>query len=147
MEIKLTAKNSLIAVAAVILFVIIRIATISSSEDPDLEKAVRDVLWSTYSGVHLSKEIEAIRQSGNFDEVEALTKKSSSEAIDIIKISRSEPILSFSTNQKVIVKVRYYFPGDQEARTDYMKFTHGSLVNVWSYQYSSSAYAYYMNFY
>jgi len=145
MDVKLNFKASIIVLVLIIAVLGIRMATLSTSHEPLLEKAVRDVLWSTYSGIHLGPEINRIRKDSDYDSVDALTKKASPMAISIEQISRSEPLMTLSSNKKVIVRVRYRFPGDTSTQTEYMEFKHGSLVDVWSYNYEVSAISYYLN--
>jgi len=147
MEVKLNFKASMLVIVLLIVGLGVRIISFSASHDPVLEKAVRDVLWSTYSGVHLSAEISRIREDQDYDSVEALTKKSSPLAISIEKISRSQPLMASSSNQKVVVRVHYRFPDDTSTRIEYMEFKHGGLLDVWSYNYDVSVVSYYLNFF
>lgn len=146
MEAKLNFKVSLSVLAIIVILFGFRVVSNSASNDPLLEKAVREVLWSSYSGIQLSAEIEKIREEGDYDKVNALTQKASPDAIFIEQISRSEPLMSASSNQIVIVRVRYRLPGDTSTRTEYMEFKHGSLIDAWSYHYTVSAISYYLNF-
>jgi len=147
MEVKLNFKASILVIVFLVVGLGIRIASFSASHDPLLEKAVRDVLWSTYSGIHLSAEINKIRKDQDYDSVDALTKKSSPQAISIEQISRSEPLMTSSSNQRVVVRVRYRFPDDTSTRIEYMEFKHGGLLDVWSYNYDVSVISYYLNFF
>jgi len=147
MEAKLNFKASIVVMVFIFVGLGVRMATYSASSDPLLEKAVRDVIWSTYSGIHLSSEIDKIREERDYENIEALTKKSTPKAISIEQISRSEPLLALSSSQIVIIRVRYRFPGESSTRTEYMEFKHGNLVDVWSYNYEVSAISYYLNFF
>ena len=130
-----------------IIGIIIRFFTLADSTDATLEKKVRGELWSTYSGHHLGPEINRIQKEQDFDSVGSLVKNASPDAITIEQISRSEPLMSWSSNQEVIVRVRYRFPGNTNTQTEYMLFEHGGLLNSWSYRHDTSAIAFYLNFF
>ncbi len=147
MEVKLNFKASILVIVILVVGLGVRLASFSASSDPVLEKAVRDVLWSTYSGTHLSAEINEIRKAQDYDSVDSLINKASPQAILIEKISRSQPLMSSSSNQKVIVRVSYRFPDDTSSRIEYMEFKHGGLIDAWSYHYEVSVISYYMNFF
>ena len=142
----ISGKGAIVVGLFVIIAVVIRFATFTDSQDVVLEKAVRGVLWSTYSGIHLGPEINEIRKGGDYSSVDTLLEKASPDAISIEQISRSEPLLSWSANQKVIVRVHYRFPDDIETQTEYMLFNHGA-ISAWVYRHDTSAAAYYLNFY
>lgn len=146
-EFQFSGKAVIAVGILVIVGIAIRFFTFVDSADATLEQKVRDVLWSTYSGIHLGPEINQIREKGEFEKVPALLKKASPDAITIEQISRSEPLMSWSSNQVVIVRVRYRFPEETETQTDYMRFEHGSLLDSWSYRYGTSAASYYLNFF
>ena len=124
----------------------IRFFTFTNSTDATLEQKVRDVLWSTYSGIHLGPEINEIREKGAYGNVPALLEKTSPAAIIIEQISRSEPLLSLSTSQDVIVRVYYRFPNETTTQIEYMRFNHSKIAG-WVYQYDTSVIAYYLNFF
>jgi hypothetical protein len=124
-----------------------RFFSFADSTDATLEQKVRNELWSTFSGHHLGPEINRIRKEKDYDSVGSLLEKSSPEAITIEQISRSEPLMSWSSNQEVIVRVKFLFPGDTETRTEYMLFEHGGILQSWSYRYDTTAFAYYSNFF
>ena len=124
-----------------------RFFTFADSTDATLEQKVRDVLWSTYSGLHLGPEINEIQKERDYSKVADLLKKASPDAITIEQISRSEPLISWSSNQEVIIRVYYRFPEETQIRTEYMLFEHGGLLDSWSYRYDTSAMAYYLNFF
>ena len=146
-EFQFSGKAAIAVGIFLIVGIVIRFSTFVDSTDATLEQKVRDVLWSTYSGIHLGPEINQIREKGDYDNVSALLKKASPDAIIIEQISRSEPLMSWSSNQVVIVRVRYRFPEDTETQTEYMRFEHGSMLNSWSYRYDTSAASYYLNFF
>jgi len=139
-------KAAIIAGLLLITALVLRSATFADMHDAALEKAVRDVLWTAYSGIHLGPGIDEIRKKGDYSGADTLLKDASPDAIRIERISRSEPLMSWSSNRKVIVRVRYRFPDDTRTRTEYMVFAHGAFGD-WIYQDDSSAFAYYLNFF
>lgn len=142
---ELSGKAALLAGVVLVVVIGVRLATFADSGDPELEEAVRAELWSTYSGM-LGVEINQIREEKDYDSVGSLLERASPDAILIEKISRSEPVMSWASKQKVIVRVRFRFPEDTESRTEYMKFDHG-MFGGWSYRYDTSAVAFYTNFF
>ena len=146
-EFQFSGKAAIAAGVLLIVGIAIRFFTFVDSTDATLEQKVRDVLWSTYSGIHLGPEINTIQGERDYSKAPALLKKASPDAISIEQISRSEPLMSWSANQVVIVRVRYRFPEDTETQTEYMEFGHGSMLNSWSYTYNTSAVSYYLNFF
>ena len=139
-------KAAIVAGLLLITALVIRSAIFADVHDAALEKAVRDVLWIDYSGIHLGPGIDEIRKKGDYRGADILQKDASPDVIHIERISRSEPLLALSSNQEVVVRVRYRFPGDNRTRTGYMEFEHGASGD-WVYQDDSSAFTYYLNFF
>jgi len=132
--------------AILIICVVVRVATFTDSHDPDLEKAVRAELWLRY-GSQLDTEINKIRTERDYESVPFLLEKASPDAITIERISRSEPLLSWSSRQSVIVRVHYRFPDDPETQMEYMRFNHG-MVGGWRYSpEGATALSFYLNFF
>lgn len=147
MQAKVQLKGSIFILLIVLVALGVRVSLFADSRDPALHEAVRSVIWSAYSGTSLNAEISAMRDSGDFDNVDDLMAKATPDVIDIVQISRSQPLFSQSTNQKVVVRVRYHLPESTERQTRYMKFMRGSLGNVWRYENDSSVVSYYLNFF
>ena len=139
-------KAVIAAVLLLITILAIRSAIFADVHDTALEKAVRDVLWIDYSGIHLGPGIDEIRKKGDYPGADTLQKDASPDVIRIERIGRSEPLLAWSSNREVIVRVRYRFPGDTGTRTGYMEFEHGASGD-WVYQDDTSAFTYYLNFF
>lgn len=145
-EIQITGKAAVVAILLVIALVAVRIITFTDSQDAGLEEAVRAELWLRYGG-QLGTEIEEIREKADYGGVPALLDKASPEAITIERISRSEPLLSWSSNQKVVVRVHYRYPDDTETRKEYMKFRHG-MIGGWRYSPEGvTGVSFYLNFF
>jgi hypothetical protein len=144
---QITGKAAVtVGLILIVVLVAIRMVTLSDSHDATLEKAVRSELWLRY-GDRLGTEINKIRTEGDYGSVPSLLDKASPDAISIERISRSEPLMSWSANQKVIVLVHYRFPDDTETQMEYMRFEHGSMLDVWRYTYDVSVVSYYLNFF
>lgn len=146
-EVQLSGKVGIGIVILIILGIALRFLTITDSTDAKLNQKVREELWSTYSGLHLGPEINRIKEEQDYDNVDSLLKKASKDAITIEKIDRSEQLLSWSSNQKVIVRVYYRFPEEAKTQVEYMYFEHGALLNTWSFRYNTSALAFYLNYF
>ena len=72
-----------------------------------------------------------------------------STKINIESVQTSFPLFDFTTRKEVVVKDRYSLDdadGNRKKRTNYYLFDHGSLGNVWSYKWDTSALKYYLNF-
>jgi hypothetical protein len=140
--IKFNGISGIIALVAVIGFVLFRIATMGNNTDPDLEKAVRQELLSDSAGasVETLKAMWKNRTLGK-DSI----KKLDPFNIDILKLSSSQPLFSTSSNERVIVYVKYMIPSRSEPMERYMEFTHYALGNRWRYNYDTSNISYYFN--
>ena len=76
-------------------------------------------------------------------------KSITSTKINIESVQTSFPLFDFTTRKEVVVKDRYSLDdadGNRKKRTNYYLFDHGSLGNVWSYKWDTSALKYYLNF-
>jgi len=144
-KIQIGGKAAVVLGVLVIFGVILRLVTFADSADIELEKDVRAQLWMNY-GDQLGKEIAKIRTEGDYGSVPSLLEKANPEAIIIDQISRSEPLLSWASSQEVIIRVRYRFPDDTKTQTEYMRFNHSTIAG-WVYQYDSTVFAYYLNFF
>ena len=144
-NVQITGTAAVVVGLLLIVGIAIRVVAFSDSNDPTLEKAVRAQLWLTYGGI-LGTEISEIREKADYGSVPALLAKASPDAITVEKLSRSEPLMEWDSNQEVVVRVHYRFPGDTETKTEYMKFKHGP-VSGWSYNYDTTAISYYLNFF
>lgn len=64
-------------------------------------------------------------------------------------VEASSPPLDFSTPKEVVVKVTYSLNdsnGTIKTETVYYLYNHGSIGNIWSYQYKTGKIRYYLNF-
>ncbi|OOZ39881.1 hypothetical protein BOW53_09760 [Solemya pervernicosa gill symbiont] len=130
----------LVGVVALII-IGIRLASMGGNSDPELEEAVRQELWSDHAGGMVSQ-LRQKFESGSMAKGDV--EKVGAEAISILKIGTSKPLLSMSTNERVIVFVRYMVPDDDNVHEKYMEFTNATLGG-WRYRYRSSVISYYLN--
>ena len=144
-KVQIGGKAAALIIVLVIVGALVRLATFVESTDTELAKDVRAQLWLLY-GDRLGKEVSDIRAKGTYGNVSSLLEKANPRAISIEQISRSEPLLSWSSSQKVIVRVRYRFPEDTRTQTEYMYFKHNSIAG-WAYQHDTTVVVYYVNFF
>jgi len=73
-----------------------------------------------------------------------------STKIHIESVQTSYPLFTLSNRKKVVVKVGYSMAdnsGAAEKGTVYYLYDHSSIGNYWSYQYETSSWHYYLNFF
>lgn len=121
-----------------------RLAAMAGGAPAELEQAVRSELWSEQSG-RLADQAKGILERGAFAEVPAMIEGASPQSITIERISRSAPLLSAASNERVVVKVAFRLPGEGKQRVRYMDFQHGRVGDTWRYRYDTSALSYYLN--
>lgn len=140
-QFELSGKSGVFALIAVVLFVGFRFYSFDKNTDPDLKAEVMTELRNEMGGA-LQKRMN---QSVDESDLKELTDMADSDRITIYSIYVSKPILSFSSNQKAIVKVDFRLPQGSR-QTKYYEFKHG-LIGGWNYRYQSNSYAYYSNFF
>jgi hypothetical protein len=140
--IKFNGVTALIALVAVIGFVLFRIATMGSNTDPDLEKLVRQELLSNSA----TASVEALKDMWKNKTLETgSVKKLDPFNIQLLELNSSQPLLSASSSERVIVYVKFLIPSSSEPMERYMDFTHHQAGNRWRYNYDSSVVSYYFN--
>lgn len=142
-EFHVGGKGTAMVFVLVIITMMLRVFSLSDSDDAQLQQKVRQQLWLSYA-TELGQEIEAARQSGNFDRINELLAKSSADAIAIEKVAVSEPLLSWSSSENVIIEVTYRLPDESVSQTRYMRFNHSAAAG-WNYRFNSNAFSYYTN--
>lgn len=141
-EIKFNGIAGIIALFGIIGFVLLRLATLGGNSDPDLESAVRQELLSDSAtgSVEMLKSMwkNKTLESGSVDKLNPFN-------IEIIELSSSQPLMSGSSRERVIVYVKYFIPTESEPLERYMEFTHYMVGNRWRYNYDTSVISYYFN--
>ena len=144
MQFEFSGRNGVIALVAVVAIVVLRIATLGETSDPELMAAIRAELMNDLGGA-LGQAIEDLEDVRDAAAVETLLEHSDADAITIYSASVSKPVLSFASDAYAIVRVEYALPAASR-KTEYWKFRHGTLGG-WRYQYESGAVSYYLNFF
>ena len=149
MQIKLGGWQAAVAIIVVIAVVIIRLATLNDRRnDEDLMRALELQLLTEY----FPDDVESLKEayeSGDEDEIAAAAQSVTTTELTILSARTSAPLLSFSTNEKVIIKVAYSLDdafGNREKGTKYYCYRHGAIGNIWQYRYTSNPAGYYLNF-
>lgn len=151
-EVKFQLKgwHALIAIPIIIIVVIIRLATFDDlSTNEALMNDLRLRLTSEYFPDDVEK-LKEVMKTGSKDEISKVANSITSTKLNFESIKGSSPLLSFSSNQNVIVKVTYSVTDDTTTRdkaTVYYYYKHGSVVNTWQYQNYSNSIGYYLNFF
>jgi hypothetical protein len=93
--------------------------------------------------------LKSVYEAGDMDAVARAVKSITSSKINIESVQTSYPLFDFTKDKEVVVKVMYSLDdayGKREKGTNYYRFDHGSLGNVWRYKYKTGALSYYLNF-
>ena len=144
----LTGWKAIVFLILLVGFLGYRVTSYSDrTDDKQLVEEVEGVLMS----IHYPRLYEKVRdaymndKSGKTDAVKtALSTKMNIETLQV-----SYPLFQFQSNKKVVVKVCYSMDDDSgtsEKGTVYYLFHHSSLMDHWSYQYTTTAVSYYLNF-
>ncbi len=139
--IELSGKSGLAAVFVVLAFVGFRFMTFDKNTDPKLREAVMAELRNELGGALQRK----LNESDADRDYEELSELADADNITIYSIYVSEPVLSYSNNQKAILKVTFRLPGASK-ETRYYQFSH-SLIGGWQYETTALSYQYYSNFF
>jgi hypothetical protein len=136
------------AIVVLIGFVIVRLATFSDKRgDADLLQELEFQLMTEYFPDDVAN-LEEVYESGDEEELDEAVESITSTELTIISVQTSSPLLSFKSNEKVIVKVVYSLDDAYDNRqkgTKYYRFQHGALGNTWRYRYNASIASYYLN--
>ncbi len=140
-QIELTGKTGLFALVLILGFVGFKLLSFDRNTDPELRDAVMVQLRNEL-GASANFEKNYLNEAEDYEESD---EGSDPFGISIYSIYVSKPLLNYSSNQKAIVKVHFSLPG-KSREVAYYQFR-DSLIGGWSYDYPSTAYAYYSNFY
>ncbi|NIB39932.1 hypothetical protein HBA55_10065 [Pseudomaricurvus alkylphenolicus] len=147
-QVNFSGWQAVVALVAVIIFVIIRITSMSDQLDnkPLMEKLQREL-----NGRHFSAQMQQIQMSlaaGDAD-VADQARKLAAGGVQILEVTTSAPLLGFSSNERVVVKVGYFItmgPRKDDYVTEYFWFTHAALGNRWHLERRATPFSYYLNF-
>lgn len=140
------------AVVGLIVIVAIAAVRLSTMDDNMGDTELLKKLEFQLMTEHFPSDVESLKSayaSGDMEMTSELVESITTSKITITSVSASSPLLSFSTNQKTVVKVTYSLDdssGNRTKGTKYYRFKHGGFGNSWSYEHESGAIAYYLNF-
>lgn len=140
MQIDFSGKRGWVALGIVGLVLVVRIATLGSTDDPKPGEAIRAELQNDLGG-RLGTALAALPDGAATTDI---IDMADADNIRIYDTSVSKPLLSFGSSAKTIVKLEYKLPGG-ERTSDYWRFEH-SLIGGWHYRRRSQAWSYYLNF-
>jgi len=144
MTFKLNKGNAIVMIAIAALFMVVRLATLGGNDDPTLEAAVRDRLKATSVG-QVAAELQYMRETGDMSGNADVPPRADAQVLEIVGIDASSPLFSGSSNERVIVHVRYRLPGAGRLGERYLEFRHGAVGSSWQYRGAASALGYYLN--
>lgn len=142
--------QGVIALIAVLGIVGVRLMTLDSNMgDTELMQKLEFQIMTDYFPDDV-KQLRPIYESGDREAIAKAVKSITSSKITIKSVYTSAPLLTFSSNQKVVVKVSYSLDdaaGHRDEGTKYYRFRHGGLMGSrWSSPSEVGAIRYYLNF-
>lgn len=148
-KIQLTGGKALAAVVVLIGLFLVRVATLDEGKDDEaLMRELQTHLLAEYlpSDAH---QLQEAYDTGDADQLEEVATSVSSTRLNVESVKLSYPLFEFSTTKDVVVKVTYTLDdvaGTRQTGTQYYRFKHNSLGNIWRYRRETSATSYYLNF-
>lgn len=148
-KVTLTGWPAVIALVFLAGVLCVRLMTFSDmSGDEELMAKIQVPL----SGIYNPHMVEKVREAafGKGAAADNAVSTALSTKMHVESVQTSYPLFKFSTRKKVVVKVRYSMEDDsgaEEKGTVYYLFDHNSISNHWSYQYETTSWHYYLNFF
>ena len=142
-RIQLTGAKAAVVGAVVLVFLLVRIATIGDANSDDLDRAIRAELLNRI-GAQTSEVLTDLDVTDQ-DAVRKLIEVADASGIDIHSVRVSRPLLELSSTSKPIVRVEFALPGNGQ-QTEYWRFDH-SILAGWRYRRPSNVVSYYLNFF
>lgn len=149
MDIKLKGWHAVVGIVLVIVVVVAKLTTLKDATD---DAVLMRALKSDVQIRDRSAEVEKLKSAVKAHDDRAVAKTLKSMQTDKIKIESvqlSAPLLSFATDEKVIVKVVYSqkdSSGGDAAITEYYRFRRSAIGKAWRYVRKSDVVSYYLNF-
>jgi hypothetical protein len=146
-EIQFSGKTGVVALIAVIALAVFRLISFSDVKDPDVLKVIQDELVSEWRHNQLPQFTVALK-AGNLEESGLNENDLISPKLELHKVKASQPILSFSSNQKVVYEVKFTIKGasgKESSGIKYYEMEH-SLISKPRLKRDSSQFSFYMNF-
>jgi len=148
-QMKLNGWQAIVVIIIVIGLIVVRLASFNDkTNNEELIQELEFQLMTEYFPDDV-EHLKAVYESGDDDEVSDTVESITTTELTILSVQTSSPLLSFSSNQKVIVKVVYSLDdafGNREQATTYYRFKHGGLLNTWRHMGRSGKTSYYLNF-
>jgi len=148
-QIKLNGWQVIVGIAVLVVILGLRLMTLNDkTDDSDLMEQLEFQLLTDYYPDDV-KNLKSVYEAGDEEAASMVVESLTSRKINIESVQTSSPLLSFSTNTKVVVKVTYSMSdsnGIREKGEKYYLFKHGTIGNTWHHRYDSSAFMYYLNF-
>lgn len=148
-QMKLTGWKAIAAIVVVLCIVGVRLMTFNDKmDDSDLVQKLEFEIMTNYFPNDV-EHLKSAYESGDIDETARAVETIATSKINFESIKASSPLLTFSTNKEVVIKVTYSLDdssGNRIKETKYYLFKHGSIGNVWQYRYETSAISYFLNF-
>jgi hypothetical protein len=146
---KLTGWKAIVGLAVLVAVFGARLVTFrDKTGDRALMRQVEVLLMSDYFPGEAAR-LRAVVEGGDAAEVERVAKSVTTAKVNVESVQASYPLFDLSTPKDVVVKVVYSLKdasGTRGRKTKYYLFRHGSLGNIWTYEYETGVIAYYLNF-
>ena len=149
-EVKIRSPNIKVGRTGAVLVVIIAaglyglavLRSFSNFEDPVLEEVIRTEL-STDLGGRTLESLEQMRESGDFSGLEEQLEMFDAEAIQILRMNLSQPILGWENRSWRTIYVRYTTPESPANQERYLRCEQVSF-NSWRSCMRSTAVSFYL---
>ena len=151
-EYQMKLKGWQVVVGVIILVAVmgVRLASVGDQvNDAELNEKLKLEIMTDYFPDDVAKLRVAV-ESGDRDLIDQVAGSITSSEMTITSVQTSYPLFSFTSSQKVVVKVAYSLDdenGNRKKAINYYYFNHGSIGNTWSYQYRANVVSYYLNFF
>lgn len=137
-------KSMPAAIGLIVLVLVFRLFSLQNTDDPDLRKAIIAELQPEL--MQQATQTIARQGAGNRAQISAMnTIGAPEEQLQIFRLRLSKPLLSFGSEERVIVALDYALSPELPMRHEYWAFDK-SLIAGWRYRYRSSALSFYLNF-
>ena len=117
--------------------------SLSNFQNAALEEVIRSELGMDVGNQAL-QELEQMVQSGDTSGLEENLAKFDTEAIQILEMNMSRPILSWKSSERKIIYVRYQEPNSSEIRERYFRCERVG-INSWGFCMGSTAASFYLD--
>ena len=150
-EVKIQTPNIKLSGTGAVIVIILAVGlygfgvfrSLSNFQNAALEEVLRTELGMDVGNQAL-QELEQMVQSGDTSGLEENLAKFDTEAIQILEMNMSRPILSWENREEKIIYVRYQEPNSSEIQESYFRWERVG-INSWRFCMQSTAASFYLD--